>query len=222
MQAVVDVFLDLFLTLVDPRAMGGKETLWLRIEEAVQGMHVFGQVARFGGNDRRTDSQDIVSCKKPFFLFQHEADVIRCVTGCVYGAKSGPLGFNDIAIFNFVDLEFIGSIEGFVSHFGDLAGAKPFKDPSNSADVISVPVGQYDLLQGLASRCLHGALQDREEFRAAIPGIQQDLLGSRSHEVGVGAGAREGAGILAQGRDCLLYTSPSPRDATLSRMPSSA
>ena len=27
---------------------------------------------------------------------------------------------------------------------------------------------------------------------------------------------------LAQPRDCLLYTSPSPRDATLSRMPSSA
>ena len=27
---------------------------------------------------------------------------------------------------------------------------------------------------------------------------------------------------LDQGVDCLLYTSPSPRDATLSRMPSSA
>ena len=27
---------------------------------------------------------------------------------------------------------------------------------------------------------------------------------------------------LARGIDCLLYTSPSPRDATLSRMPSSA
>ena len=26
----------------------------------------------------------------------------------------------------------------------------------------------------------------------------------------------------AYGKDCLLYTSPSPRDATLSRMPSSA
>ena len=26
----------------------------------------------------------------------------------------------------------------------------------------------------------------------------------------------------AQGQNCLLYTSPSPRDATLSRMPSSA
>ena len=28
--------------------------------------------------------------------------------------------------------------------------------------------------------------------------------------------------ILDEKRDCLLYTSPSPRDATLSRMPSSA
>ena len=30
------------------------------------------------------------------------------------------------------------------------------------------------------------------------------------------------AGSYAQSVDCLLYTSPSPRDATLSRMPSSA
>ena len=28
--------------------------------------------------------------------------------------------------------------------------------------------------------------------------------------------------LLAIGKSCLLYTSPSPRDATLSRMPSSA
>ena len=28
--------------------------------------------------------------------------------------------------------------------------------------------------------------------------------------------------LLKQGRDCLLYTSPSPRDGLLSRMPSSA
>ena len=28
--------------------------------------------------------------------------------------------------------------------------------------------------------------------------------------------------VIAQYCDCLLYTSPSPRDATLSRMPSSA
>ena len=29
-------------------------------------------------------------------------------------------------------------------------------------------------------------------------------------------------GTLTESTDCLLYTSPSPRDATLSRMPSSA
>ena len=31
-----------------------------------------------------------------------------------------------------------------------------------------------------------------------------------------------GEGWVKPARDCLLYTSPSPRDATLSRMPSSA
>ena len=51
--------------------------------------------------------------------------------------------------------------------------------------------------------------------------------------IGASSGARAGTGTLKQGdniistklgyaRDCLLYTSPSPRDATLSRMPSSA
>ena len=29
-------------------------------------------------------------------------------------------------------------------------------------------------------------------------------------------------GVMVNGMSCLLYTSPSPRDATLSRMPSSA
>ena len=32
----------------------------------------------------------------------------------------------------------------------------------------------------------------------------------------------ENKGISAQGVDCLLYTSPSPRDLSTSRMPSSA
>ena len=35
-------------------------------------------------------------------------------------------------------------------------------------------------------------------------------------------GKAEGEGELWHGHVCLLYTSPSPRDATLSRMPSSA
>ena len=36
------------------------------------------------------------------------------------------------------------------------------------------------------------------------------------------AAAGGDAGEAAEEKDCLLYTSPSPRDATLSRMPSSA
>ena len=33
---------------------------------------------------------------------------------------------------------------------------------------------------------------------------------------------RDGQGIAGEDHDCLLYTSPSPRDRTRSRMPSSA
>ena len=55
----------------------------------------------------------------------------------------------------------------------------------------------------------------------------------RRREMGLGAFpdvslalAREKAQLarelIARDKDCLLYTSPSPRDATLSRMPSSA
>ena len=41
--------------------------------------------------------------------------------------------------------------------------------------------------------------------------------------VGGGPGGYAAAFLAAdEGMDCLLYTSPSPRDATLSRMPSSA
>ena len=40
-----------------------------------------------------------------------------------------------------------------------------------------------------------------------------------AHPVGTGVGAAGGA---VAGATCLLYTSPSPRDGLLSRMPSSA
>ena len=44
---------------------------------------------------------------------------------------------------------------------------------------------------------------------------QNSLITNRGHEKGV-------AVVKEVVKDCLLYTSPSPRDATLSRMPSSA
>ena len=39
---------------------------------------------------------------------------------------------------------------------------------------------------------------------------------------GAGVHAEELSKVLAERIDCLLYTSPSPRDSTSSRMPSSA
>ena len=56
----------------------------------------------------------------------------------------------------------------------------------------------------------------------------QRAEGQHRHRVGVRAGeqprrgAEERAGARRQGELCLLYTSPSPRDRTRSRMPSSA
>jgi len=47
---------------------------------------------------------------------------------------------------------------------------------------------------------------------------------TKEHEYGLTEKLVETIGTIAQGANncCLLYTSPSPRDATLSRMPSSA
>ena len=45
---------------------------------------------------------------------------------------------------------------------------------------------------------------------------------SKKHEWVSLDGDTATVGITKHATDCLLYTSPSPRDATLSRMPSSA
>ena len=61
-------------------------------------------------------------------------------------------------------------------------------------------------------------------------GIGGLTLGLTLHQIGIPFVVLEtwsemrplGVGINIQPNACLLYTSPSPRDATLSRMPSSA
>ena len=58
----------------------------------------------------------------------------------------------------------------------------------------------------------------------AIDFTPGELLGCVSGELGLRK-FLEDAGhtlVVTSDKDCLLYTSPSPRDATLSRMPSSA
>ena len=57
------------------------------------------------------------------------------------------------------------------------------------------------------------------DVSAVLPAREGDVLNERLLATRL-AGAEIERAVLAMG--CLLYTSPSPRDATLSRMPSSA
>ena len=88
------------------------------------------------------------------------------------------------------------------------------------------------------------ALQAVAGDQAVMDAVVEDEFGSRVHLVAIGKAASAmalGAKRVLDGQitqaliltkyehtapellaDCLLYTSPSPRDATLSRMPSSA
>ena len=52
--------------------------------------------------------------------------------------------------------------------------------------------------------------------------VRRTMVGRRLVAVGSGAGASTVIGIRVRQYPCLLYTSPSPRDGLLSRMPSSA
>ena len=52
--------------------------------------------------------------------------------------------------------------------------------------------------------------------------VQAEALAQEITENAKQESEAAGAKIIAEATDCLLYTSPSPRDATLSRMPSSA
>ena len=55
--------------------------------------------------------------------------------------------------------------------------------------------------------------------------LPEDALITRNHVIMVSVAdlaEKLGAGVYHDNQDCLLYTSPSPRDRTRSRMPSSA
>ena len=82
--------------------------------------------------------------------------------------------------------------------------------------------------RAVASAVSAAARDDQEEGLSTL--LRQtrarasELLGADSGEVALIGPTTAGLSAVAAGLDwhCLLYTSPSPRDATLSRMPSSA
>ena len=100
----------------------------------------------------------------------------------------------------------------FAKRFGDqplgahtLAGHLPAS--ARSSEVVSAALKSL----GAKTRSVE---QDRNAWRAKYEDAQRELLK-------VAAERDEEAAKRAED-SCLLYTSPSPRDATLSRMPSSA
>ena len=63
---------------------------------------------------------------------------------------------------------------------------------------------------------------DEEGTIASLQALRANLIDPRLSEYHGRIVKLMGDGMLAEFQSCLLYTSPSPRDATLSRMPSSA
>ena len=74
------------------------------------------------------------------------------------------------------------------------------------------PIVTSDLADLLALLVAHGLVDGERAVELEKSGVPVDVAG----------GPFESLGVIEPGDPCLLYTSPSPRDATLSRMPSSA
>ena len=87
----------------------------------------------------------------------------------------------------------------------------------NAPDLCGIPLGIKDLFctKGVESQAGSRILEDfKPEYESTV---SQNLLDNGTVMLG-----KLNMDEFAMGSSCLLYTSPSPRDATLSRMPSSA
>ena len=99
----------------------------------------------------------------------------------------------------------------------------------NAEYVVNVDVGSSSDSMQLQSRHLQRTVDDVKGETLGAMGVGNDCEGSKDSCI-LGVALRSWSGLDALGDNppgalpyaCLLYTSPSPRDATLSRMPSSA
>ena len=85
-------------------------------------------------------------------------------------------------------------------------------DGGEITDGCDLPENNFYLMDGAV---LYNSSQD-------MGGFQFNIDGATATGASGGAAADAGFTVQAAGSTCLLYTSPSPRDGLLSRMPSSA
>ena len=91
----------------------------------------------------------------------------------------------------------------------------------NSAQAIELFLEMMSAERGASDNTLSAYKRDLEDWAHLVAKAKRDLLsvGTGSLEAVLAAWAKQG---LAPSTACLLYTSPSPRDLSTSRMPSSA
>ena len=107
---------------------------------------------------------------------------------------------------------------------GELA-PNPYENPPDQNTERDRYVSAYDAAQqDHYGESVEGVEDDRAQF-AKLIGFsrhRREKLGHRRVSGDDGGRRKRQSAPRAFGTNCLLYTSPSPRDATLSRMPSSA
>ena len=104
------------------------------------------------------------------------------------------------------------NIEGGVSNF--------IEQSFNKAEILGLKPSDLGSIEEVIDRIL----EERADFIAERGmGAMGPLMGVVISELGSSADGKTISKLLSERlRDCLLYTSPSPRDRSLSRMPSSA
>ena len=89
---------------------------------------------------------------------------------------------------------------------------------------LSFPTGQsHKMMSEIYSQTTQEVLRDLlDDESLEIPAANHDFTNHNAIDVAPSKIVHEALGLGTTHYSCLLYTSPSPRDATLSRMPSSA
>ena len=107
---------------------------------------------------------------------------------------------------------------GFLAAIASGEATSPLIDKNNAVEILGTMLGGYNIQPMIA------ALDDDDLADTAVAGLSKSLLVFDAfHDVEEKMkNGNAHAKKVMESWACLLYTSPSPRDATLSRMPSSA
>ena len=84
-----------------------------------------------------------------------------------------------------------------------------------------IPMKKVDVAEvfGIETKMEVFAFEHRTD---RVPEVESSYVFDNDTTLSILAGFSKNRRVMVQGYHCLLYTSPSPRDAQLSRMPSSA